>query len=84
MLSLIFKRRKRLRRDLLKTKEKKDDPLLAICCVCGKIRVDDPEESFKDLFLPMAEFMYKKLKILFTTTYCPDCLKREKEKYSLM
>ncbi len=55
--------------------------MLPICCRCGHIRTGDSEKD-KETWKSLEDFMRSTGEVNFTDTYCPDCLKIERQRIS--
>lgn len=47
--------------------------MLAVCCKCKKIRDDEGQEKGNGTWMTVEEYMFKKAKLMPTSTYCPVC-----------
>ncbi len=50
--------------------------VLPVCCICGRVR--DEENRWMDL----PQYMMVHMGILLSHTYCPQCFKKEMEKFA--
>jgi YesN/AraC family two-component response regulator len=68
-----------LERLTLKRKVDIYEKILPVCCMCKRIRDETSEKSGKDKWIRMEDFIEDKVKIMVTSTYCPECFKKAKE-----
>jgi DNA-binding NtrC family response regulator len=57
----------------MKNQLKMYENMLAVCCNCKKIRDDDGQEKGHGNWMSVEEYMFKKVKLMPTSTYCPVC-----------
>jgi len=63
----------------LKRKIKIYEDILPVCCVCKQIRDDNGREHGTGEWMPVEKYIYEKAKLAVTSTYCPECAKKEIE-----
>jgi len=57
----------------MKNRLKIYENMLAVCCNCKKIRDDEGFEKGDGNWMSVEEYMFKKVKLMPTSTYCPVC-----------
>jgi YesN/AraC family two-component response regulator len=62
----------------MKKKLKIYEDMLAVCCSCKKIRDDEGLEKGSGTWMSVEEYMFKKVKMMPTSTYCPVCAEKAK------
>ena len=55
------------------------EDMLAVCCKCKKIRDDEGKEKGNGTWMSVEEYMFKKVKLRPTSTYCPVCAEKARE-----
>jgi len=81
---IIVRVAKCLEKAELKSKLKMYEEMLAVCCVCKKIRDDSETEKGRGHWVSVEDFMYRHANLLPTSTYCPECAKRAAEEIDRM
>jgi YesN/AraC family two-component response regulator len=64
----------------LKSNIKAYEHILPVCCVCKKIRDDSGREHGMGEWMSVENYMHRKAKVDITSTYCPECQKKAREK----
>ena len=65
----------------LKRKIKLYEDILPICSVCKKIRDDTDKEPGSGSWVTLEDYMQKRIKIMISHSYCPDCAEKIKKEY---
>ena len=68
-----------LERLTLKRKVDIYEKILPVCCMCKKIRDEASEEPGTGKWIRMEDYIEDKVKIMVTSTYCPECFKKAKD-----
>ena len=68
-----------LERLTLKRKIDIYEKILPVCCMCKKIRDEAGKEPGTGKWIRMEDYLEDKVKIMVTSTYCPECFKKAKE-----
>ena len=68
-----------LERLTLKRKIDIYEKILPVCCMCKKIRDEAGKEPGTGKWIRMEDYIEDKVKIMVTSTYCPECFKKAKE-----
>ena len=55
------------------------EDMLAVCCRCKKIRDDEGQEKGSGIWMSVEEYMFKKVRLRPTSTYCPVCAEKARE-----
>ena len=76
---MYFRASKCLEKLELKRKLKLYEDILPVCCVCKKIRDDSGMAPGKGNWIQMENYMKDKGGVGITSTFCPECAKKEKE-----
>ena len=76
---MYFRVSKCLEKLELKRKIKIYEDILPVCCVCKKIRDDSGRSPGTGNWIQMENYIRDKGGVGVTTTYCPECAKKEKE-----
>ena len=66
----------------LKRKIKIYEDILPVCCVCKRIRDDTGKAPGADQWMSMEKYIHDKAKVNITSTYCPECAKKEREEFA--
>ncbi len=77
---IYFRVSKCLEKLELKRKLKLYENILPVCCVCKKIRDDTGMVPRTGEWIQMEDYIRDIAKVEITTTFCPECAKKEKEK----
>ena len=77
---MYFRVSKCLEKLELKRKLKLYENILPVCCVCKKIRDDSVIVQGRDKWKQMENYIRDVAGVSVTTTFCPECAKKEKEK----
>jgi DNA-binding NtrC family response regulator len=77
---IYFRVSKCLEKLELKRKLKLYENILPVCCVCKKIRDDSGMEPKTGNWMQMENYIRDMAGVNVTTTFCPECAKKEKEK----
>jgi len=64
----------------LRRRIKTYEDILPVCCICKRIRDDSGREHGTGQWVSVEKYMYHKAKVDITSTYCPECLSKEREK----
>jgi YesN/AraC family two-component response regulator len=62
-----------------KRKIKIYEEILAVCCVCKKIRDDTSRTHGTGQWMSVEKYMYDKARVDITSTYCPECERKAME-----
>lgn len=55
------------------------EKILPVCCVCKKIRDDSGREPGSGEWMGVDKYLWQKAKLSISSTYCPECAKKELE-----
>jgi DNA-binding response OmpR family regulator len=72
---------KSLDRLAMRRKIKVYEDLLAVCCICKKIRDDTGKEKGSGVWMTLEDYLYHRAGLKPTSTYCPDCAEKAKEEF---
>jgi YesN/AraC family two-component response regulator len=50
--------------------------ILAMCCICKKIRDDTGKNPGQGPWVPVEQFIHERAKLDITSSYCPECAKK--------
>ena len=64
----------------LRRRIKAYEDILPVCCICKRIRDDSGREHGTGQWMSVEKYMYHKTKVDITSTYCPECLTKERDK----
>jgi len=64
----------------LRRRIKAYEDILPVCCICKRIRDDSGREHGAGQWMSVEKYMYHKAKVDITSTYCPECVSKEREK----
>lgn len=76
---MYFRIRGCLERLELARKIKLYESNLPVCCLCKKIRDDSHVAQGRGKWFSMEDYLHKKAKVDITSTYCPECARKQKE-----
>jgi DNA-binding NtrC family response regulator len=77
---ILFRVGRCIERQELRRKVKTYETILPVCCVCKRIRDDTGKEPGAGEWLPVEAYIWRRTKVDVTSTFCPECFAREKEK----
>lgn len=78
---ITLKVSKSLDRLAMRRRIKVYEDLLAICCICKKIRDDTGKEKGEGEWMTLEEYLYRRAGLKPTSTYCPDCAREAKQDF---
>jgi len=78
---ITLKVAKNLDRLTMRRKIKVYEDLLAVCCICKKIRDDTGKDKGEGEWMTLEEYLYHRAGLKPTSTYCPDCAREAKQDF---
>jgi len=68
----------------LRRKIKVYETILPLCCMCKSIRDDTGTEIGAGEWMSIEEYILTKAKIPISATYCPNCIQKELENFTIL
>ena len=65
----------------MRRKIKVYEDLLAVCCICKKIRDDTGKDKGEGEWMTLEDYLYRRAGLKPTSTYCPECAKQAKQDF---